>query len=94
MSTFVADLTKVNDWEAFQGAMGEYHDSLESHFTELAQSLGVSHGCAMDVWYLRQRSRWTPELEKKLIALHKQGNPPNINEFGHSRPCAHGAKAV
>lgn len=49
----------------------------------VAYALGVSEECATDIWYLRQRSRWTAELEAELIRLHKEGNPPNINEFGN-----------
>ena len=46
------------------------------------QELGVSERCAADVFYLRTRSRWTEELEKELILLHKNGNPPNMCDFG------------
>jgi hypothetical protein len=55
---------------------------MEEYFKSLAEELGCSVGCAGDVWYLRQRSRWTQELENELIRLHKEGTPPNICEFG------------
>lgn len=48
----------------------------------LAENLSVTEACAADVMYLRTRNRWTPELEKELIRLHKEGNPPNVMEFG------------
>jgi len=48
----------------------------------LAQAAQVSEECVSDVGYLRSRSRWSEELELELIALHKAGNPPNVNEFG------------
>ncbi len=48
----------------------------------LSVELGISFECAADVHYLRSRNRWTQELEAELIALHKAGNHPNINEFG------------
>lgn len=56
---------------------------MKKYFRELADELGCSVVAAMDVWYLRQRSRWTEKLEKKLLKLHAEGNPPNMNEFGH-----------
>lgn len=34
---------------------------------------GMSRNCALDVAYLRTRSRHTPELEARLIASHKAG---------------------
>lgn len=49
----------------------------------IASELNVSESCAGDVWYLRQRSRWTTELESELIRLHRAGTPPNLMEFGH-----------
>lgn len=54
----------------------------ETEIERLARINGWDYGCAMDVWYLRTRSRWTQELESKLIQLHQAGTPPNINEFG------------
>lgn len=50
----------------------------------LAEKLKISHKCACDVRYLRTRSRWTQELENKLIQLHAEGKRPNMNEFGSS----------
>jgi hypothetical protein len=58
-----------------------YYNEMESYFSSLAEELGCSNSCAMDVWYLRQRSRWTQALEDELIRLHNEGNPPNICEF-------------
>ena len=48
----------------------------------LAQAAQVSEECVSDVEYLRSRNRWSEELELELIALHKAGNPPNVNDFG------------
>lgn len=60
----------------------EYYDELEQYMRDLAAELGVSVGCAQDVWYLRTRSRHTPALEAELIALHAAGTPPNMCDFG------------
>lgn len=67
--------------EQFQQAMDSYHEELNRYISELAKKMGVSQACAMDVWYLRNRSRWNQELENKLIQLHKDGNPPNLCDF-------------
>lgn len=63
-------------------AINEYHEEMNRHMQSLAAELGVSVECATDVWYLRTRSRHTPELEAELIALHAAGTPPNMCEFG------------
>lgn len=44
--------------------------------------LNVNEACAEDVWYLRTRERHTPELEQRLIQLHKSGfAPANMMEW-------------
>jgi hypothetical protein len=56
--------------------------SMSAEMKQLMSDLGISESCALDVAYLRTRSRHSPELEQKLIALHKVGTPPqNIFEF-------------
>jgi hypothetical protein len=57
------------------------NDEMMSYFQDLSVELDCSLECAIDVWYLRQRSRWTQELEDKLITLHDQGTRPNMCEF-------------
>jgi hypothetical protein len=63
-------------------AMQGLHDKFVKNLTK---ELNVSVHCANDIVYLRSRSRWTQELEDELIKLHKEGNPPNIFEFGNPR---------
>ena len=67
--------------EQFQEMMDEIYDETYRYITDLADKLNVSEACASDIVYLRNRSRWTPELEQLLIQLHKEGTPPNIFEF-------------
>lgn len=55
---------------------------LKQKLINLAKAYQVTESCASDIIYLRTRNRWTPELEKELIKLHKEGNPPNIMDFG------------
>jgi len=61
----------------------DYYNELEEYLKSLAEELQCSYACATDVWYLRQRSRWTQELEKELIRLYNEGTPPNVLEFGN-----------
>lgn len=58
-----------------------YYNELQEYFNNLAQELNYSITCAMNVWYLRQRSRWTQDIENQLIELDNQGIQPNMNEF-------------
>jgi hypothetical protein len=69
--------------ESIAQIQDDYYNELEEYLKSLAEELHCSVGCAGDVWYLRQRSRWTQELEDELIALYNAGTPPNICEFGH-----------
>lgn len=73
------DQKKMND---LQQSMDAYFDAVEAGIKELAKELEISEDCAHDVYYLRTRSRWTQELENKLIDLHSKGIHPNMNEFG------------
>ena len=67
---------------SYDDALNEYYEEMNRYMDELATELGVSVRCAEDVWYLRTRSRHTPELEAELIALHAAGTPPTLRSFG------------
>lgn len=60
-------------------------DCEQEHYKQEIQrvekELSVSTFCAMDIVYLRTRSRWTPELEKLLIEEHREGKQINICEW-------------
>lgn len=68
-------------WDAINETMKAANKEICSYIEDLSDELKCSLECATDVYYLRTRSRWTPELEEKLILLHRQENPPNIMEF-------------
>ncbi len=72
------------DWDAFQTTMEKVAEAINTDIAQMAYDLGISEEAASDVWYLRGRSRHTPELEAELIRLHKAGTPPNMCEFGHA----------
>lgn len=80
--TFCIDVTNM-DFDSLNEMMGTIHSSYEIEIKKIATELEVSDSCAMDIFYLRGRSRWTQELEDELIELHKNGSPPNICEFGN-----------
>lgn len=69
-------------FKEFSDAMNDYQDEIVKYIQNLAKELNCSDDCAMDVYYLRTRSRHTPELEAELIKLHKAGTPPNMCDFG------------
>lgn len=62
-------------------ALNELAESVNKYIKKLAKDLKITEHCAQDVWYLRTRSRWTQELEKELIRLHRAGTPPNIFDW-------------
>lgn len=63
--------------------MDKFQDEHNLYIRKFAEENNLSFICADHVLYLRGRSRWTQELENELIRLHKEGNPPNIFEFGN-----------
>ena len=79
MEVFMIDLNENQG--NIQEVMNVIQDKTAKYIQELAKTLKVSEDCALDVWYLRSRSRWTRELEDELIQLHKEGKAPNMCEF-------------
>ena len=67
---------------SFDDVQDKYYEEMNQYMKDLAVELGVSVDCAAAVWYLRTRSRHTPELEAELIALHAAGTPPTVGNFG------------
>jgi len=66
----------------FQSAMNEVHRRTNDYIVDLARELNISEGLAMDVWYIRTRSRWTQELEAAFIKAAQDGHKiiPNGDE--------------
>lgn len=73
----------MTDQEYAKKVQDDYYNELETYLQSLADELDCSAACAADVWYLRQRSRWSQELEDELLRLYDIGTPPNICEFGN-----------
>lgn len=70
------------DFNAMNELMKLVQDETTKYIQDLAVELKISKACAMDVYYLRTRSRWTQELEDQLIDLHAKGTVPNMCEYG------------
>ena len=82
--TFSVDVP-VGDKEAmdkFQDAMNEIQDAYVVEQKRIAEEFDVSMVCAVNIWYLRTRSRWTEELENELIRRDTADEPaPNMCEY-------------
>ncbi len=64
-----------------QEVMDEMNNHLMKEIDRVSVELNIDTKAASDVVYLRTRSRWTQELENRLIAEHKNGRPVNVMEF-------------
>lgn len=71
-----------DDWDKFNEVMDKVHDSLIAVAKSISKEFGVSEDCALNIQYLRTRSRWTQELEDELIRMDKEeGKQPNIYDW-------------
>ncbi len=87
MSVISLTLPEQDDekgWEQFQNLMDSINEATVNEERKVAEEFGVSFNCAMNIVYLRGRSRWTQKLEDNLIHLDKSGQEqPSINDYGH-----------
>ena len=75
--------------EEISKAYADYFNSMEEEWNNVANELVVKYYITLeqakkictDVWYLRTRSRWTEDLEKKLVLDSINGIFHNINEY-------------
>lgn len=65
--------------QAFMDATADFHNKECDEI--LKQYPGLSQGGAMDVSYLRTRSRHSPELEKRLVKEHMEGKTIMIYDW-------------
>jgi len=75
--TFVVNIP-IDDEEAmklFQEAMDAHYDEVNKYVAKLADELKVNNETANNIHYLRSRSRWSQELENKLIQADQAGKP-------------------
>ena len=64
--------------DAFQDVMDAMAEETNKEIVQVMEENNCSSICAMDIVYLRSRSRWSEENEKELIRLHSIGQAPNI----------------
>lgn len=68
--------------EALNEVMSQHQDEICNYIVKLSQELNVSNKYASAIWYLRTRSRWTQELEDKLVQMCKDNEPvPNMCDW-------------
>ncbi len=67
----VGDEEKMQE---FQAAMDALQDDIERYIRGIATELGLEHGAACDIYYLRTRSRWTQDLEDRCVRAMKAGH--------------------
>ena len=77
-----ADIENPEVMGAFQETMNSVQDAMVEEQEQIAEELGVTEDYAGAIQYLRTRSRWTQELEDRLIRLSSFRYPvPNMNEW-------------
>lgn len=63
---------KKDEEDGFQAAMDEIHDGWHQEINRIAQELNIPNSLARDIWYLRGRSRWTNELEERILRCYRE----------------------
>jgi hypothetical protein len=74
------DPNKMNEesWDKLNHAMDVLFNDLNKEAEGIAKEFDVSLECALDIQYLRTRSRWTKKAEDELIRMDKEeGKQPN-----------------
>lgn len=74
--TFIVEVP-VNDpakMAKFNQMMSDVNNATIDYIGKLAQELQTDYETASNIWYLRGRSRWSQELEKRIIAAGKAGH--------------------
>jgi hypothetical protein len=83
--TFVMELDpnmSQEDWDKFNEMMDELNTGLMEECKTISKEFGVSEVCALNIQYLRTRSRWTQELEDELIRVDiEEKRQPNICDW-------------
>lgn len=74
--SFVAEIP-IHDaarMSEFQEIMDQIQDEMAKHIQKVAKELGISESQAGDIVYLRGRSRWTQELEGRILRAFRAGH--------------------
>lgn len=73
VTTFSIEMTPENVDEVSE-ALAVLQKETIKYISELAKELSVSEWVAAQIWYVRGRSRWTQELEDRMLAAAKAGH--------------------
>ena len=73
LDTFCMKIDSDTDMDAVNDFLAEQQDAMVEYIKKLSKELGVSEETANMVAYLRSRSRWSEELEKKVIEAGEKG---------------------
>jgi len=65
------EMTKES-WAELNNVMKELSDEYLKYSSEIAYELHIPLGLALDIVYLRGRSRWTQELEDRVLRAFKE----------------------
>lgn len=69
------------DWDKFNEIANAWQDATVEYEKQLAKKLGVSETCVGMICYIRTRSRYTPEMEQRLIDMDKKGEAIPVNDI-------------
>lgn len=75
MTEFFVNGEQMEDDEAFNRALDEAQDRMIEAEKLIQNQFSVSEETASAIFYLRTRSRWTPEKEIELIERDHTGRP-------------------
>lgn len=76
------DLQDKKTMQALQEMMDAQAEAYNQEVLKISDELGVDDLWALDILYLRTRSRWTQELENKLVQMAKDGEQhPNMCDW-------------
>lgn len=73
------DLKDSQKMDGLQKVMNSFCEATIEYEEKLIAELGIDANTAMNITYLRGRSRWSQELEDRLVRASKAGHGDKIN---------------
>lgn len=73
-NSFYVDMTNATqeDLDRYNRLMEKVHDETNKYIKEkIAEKLKIPSGLATQIYYLRTRSRWSQDLEDRIILAHR-----------------------
>jgi len=66
-------------WKEFNSVMNKINDEFVVYSEGVAKELNVPVGLALDIVYLRGRSRWSQELEDRVLRAYREKGVLNLS---------------